>query len=124
MTELHTGEMAKQQLHDSQIAAEARDLQVKQSLKQIGHSRQDSLQLESARAILKITEEQQIEADNTELMKMWENEAMTAEQEKVLKKDIIDNENDMKIHLRLFLNDLRNCNSRVIIDHSCSESDD
>ena len=49
---------------------------------------------------------------------------MTAEQEKVLKKGLIDNEDDMEIHLRLFLNDLRNCNSRVIIDRSCSESDD
>jgi hypothetical protein len=124
MAGLHAGEMAKQQLHDSQIAAEARDLQAKQSLKQIGHSRQGSLPLESARAILKTTEEQQIEADNTELMEMWENEAMTAEQKKVLKKDIIDNEDDMELHLRLFLNDLRNCNSRVIIDRSCSESDD
>ena len=49
---------------------------------------------------------------------------MTAKQKKVLKKDIIDNDDDMKIHLRLFLNDLRNYNSCVIIDCSCSKSDD
>src|SRR5438046_5032872 len=33
MTGLHAEEMTKQQLHNSQIAAEARDLQAKQSLK-------------------------------------------------------------------------------------------
>ena len=66
---------------------------------------------------MKIAEEKQIEEDNTQLMKMWEDEAMTAEQERLLKEGIIDNNDDMKIHLRLFLNDLRNCNSRVVIDY-------
>jgi len=70
MTELHTEEMTKQQLHNLQITAEAHNLQVKQSLKQIEHSRQNSLQLKSACIILKITEKQQIETNNTELMKM------------------------------------------------------
>ena len=73
---------------------------------------------------MKIAEEKQIEEDNTQLMKMWEDEAMTAEQERLLKEGIIDNNDDMKIHLRLFLNDLRNCNSRVVIDYSGSSDDD
>ena len=53
-----------------------------------------------------------------------EKKAEQAKEKKVLKKDIIDNENDMKIYLRLFLNNLHNCNLCVIIDHSCSKNDD
>ena len=76
MTELHAEEMTKRQLHDSQIVMKACDLQSKQSLKQIEHSRQNSLQLENAHVILKTAEKKQIETDNADLIKMWEEEAI------------------------------------------------
>ena len=49
---------------------------------------------------------------------------MAAEQERVLKKSIIDNDDDMEIHLRLFLNGLHSCDSHVVIDCSGSSEDD
>ncbi len=71
---LHAGAQAEHQLHEMEVAKEARELEAKQGKKQVGHARGGPIYVKDARATKLSREQQEIEKDNRALVRMWEME--------------------------------------------------